>query len=135
MKFYVRIEEKKIGCGAPGCSEGCGEGPALEFHLHATSEEDLQRFVADYMRGMDRTDLISSWFETSVEDPEISVMLTPSFESQQWKDTYEDAVADMNKAREELHVLIKYGAARDILNTAMDKFQLAVEYCAFLRGG
>ena len=62
-------------------------------------------------------------------------MLTPSFESQQWKDTYEDAVADMNKAREELHVLIKYGAARDILNTAMDKFQLAVEYCAFLRGG
>jgi hypothetical protein len=132
MKFLVVID-KMVGCGVPGCGEGCDD--ALKFHLHATSNEDAAKFVANYLRDMDNFNLKSNFWETSTEDPEMSVMLTPSFESQQWKDTYEDAVADMNKAREELHVLIKYGAVRETLNTAMDKFQLAVEYCAFLRGG
>jgi hypothetical protein len=132
MKFLVVID-KMVGCGVPGCGEGCDD--ALKFHLHATSKEDAAKFVANYLRDMDNFNLKSNFWETSTEDPEMSVMLTPSFESEQWKNDYEDATFEMNKAREELHVLIKYGATRDVLDKAMNKFQQAVEYCAFLRGG
>ena len=65
----------------------------------------------------------------------MTIMHTPSYEAEEFTKAYAEAEADMNKAREELHVLIKYGAVRETLNTAMNKFQLATEHCAFLRGG
>lgn len=135
MRFHIKIEKENVGCGVPGCSEGCDSSASLDLYLLATSEEDAKQYAQNYFDYIAWENSSFTVEETTVEFPEMTVWHTADFQAQEYRKAYAEAEADMNKAREELHVLIKYGAARDILNTAMDKFQLAVEYCAFLRGG
>ena len=135
MRFHFKIEKENVGCGVPGCSEGCDSSASLSFYVLATSKEDAERFAQSYFDyiGWDNSSFTVE--ETTVEFPEMTIMTTPSFEAEQFNEAYAEAEDDVNKAREELHVLIKYGAVRETLDKAMDKLQLTTEHCAFLRGG
>lgn len=134
MKFFVKID-KMVGCGIPGCSEGCDD--ARKFYLLATSKEDAADFVARYVRGMGDFNLKSDFWEASTEDPELDVWHTDNFAAEEWQKEYDQAETAIEDARKELLSLvdgIPLGTYKE-MQEAVQKFQLAIEHAAFLRGG
>ena len=135
MRFHIRIEKENVGCGVPGCSEGCDSSASLDLYLLATSEEDAKEYAEGYFDYIAWENSSFTVKETTVEFPEMTVWHTADFQAQEYRKAYAEAEAEMKKAQDELYVLVKYAADHETLQKAMDKWRYWIEECAFLRGG